>query len=368
MLLFVVLPFLGGWLGYQYNATPNQSITSTSVSDVDSSELTQEKFDTSALLAAIFNLDSTKNWSIESSSNQSILGEQSYNRDIVSGVVLTASTDVEGGRADTFTTPEGRDYIQLVTDFLKEQGHEQVDFYEGRPDSFGSLFKLNEGLYLKLRGWTIGRDSRVGEQGDFFGSVPGRFDYEIFITDINKPISVDQDLAVDEIFTDTLVPDAKIFFSNRHNVGFSYVSTPCRNDSSNPWSGLVCIENHNGVRVYESRNRIYVGNQYISVYEKDPLMTLQAAVVERFNTEGNAGGCSFEASILSLPEQYQQIRLVPNEFGDNSCEVNPSGVFLMNPKVSDKFIYMILGQEPYLPSGSVANPSKMWQESIRIIE
>lgn len=368
MVLFAVLPFLGGWIGYQHGKTHNLQLVSLATKDVPTSELPQDRLDTSVLLAAILNLDSTKNWSIEYASNQSIFGEQSYNRDIVSGVMLTASTDVEGGRADTFTTPEGADYMQLATALLKEQGYEQVDFYEGRPGSFGSLFKLNDGLYLKLRSWTIDRDARAGEQGDFFGSVPRRFEYEIFITDINNPISIDQDLAVDEIFTDTLVPDAKIFFSNRHSVGFSYVSTPCRNDSSNPWSGLVCNENQNGVRVYEGRDMIYVGNQYISVYEKDPLMALQAAVAEKFLHQDNETNCSFEVSNSSLPDQYHQVRLIPNEFGDNSCEVNPSGVFLMNREVPDKFIYVIVGQEPYLPSGSAANPGEMWQESIRIID
>lgn len=367
LILFIALPFMGGWIGFEYGVASNKSAAIPLKNDDHTSKLIKEKIDTSALLTAILSLDPTKIWSIEYASNQSILGEQSYNADIASGVLLTASTDVEGGRADTLATPEGADYIRLVTSFLKEQGYEQVDFYEGLPGSFGSLFKLDDGLYLKLRGLTIGRDVRVEEQGDFFESVPRRFEYEIFITDINNLLPVDQNVVVGEFFTDTLVPDAEIFFSNRHGVGFTYVSIPCVDDLTSPWDGLNCVTYPDRVRVYETRNQIYVGSQSISVYDMESLGMLQNAITNRFLTQENTDECLFEPGNLSLPQQYEQIRLVPVDYEDNTCGVNPFGVFVMNREVPSKFIYVIVGQEPYLPSGSIANPSEIWQESIRIV-
>jgi hypothetical protein len=357
MFLFVTLPFVGGWIGYEYGVKDTK--TDSNYSQTSHGQAPQKTFNTSVLIGDILNLDRSKVWSIGYAANQNIAGEYGYSGDIVSGILLSASTNVEDGRADTFVTPEGAEYIRLVTTFLKDQGYEQVDFYEGRPGSFGSLFKLDEGLYLKLRGWWLGPDPRVVS-----GLVPAQFDYEIFITDINDPSLPPQHPAVEKMFTETLSADAKTFFSDRHGVGFSYVSSPCTNESTSPWGGLSCASYPEGVRVYETRNQIYVGSQYISVYEKDSQITLQAAINERSLTQENAEECSFEPSNLSFLEQYEHIRLVSNE----QCEIVMPGVFIMNPAVPDKFLYVIVGQEPYLPSGSLENPSELWQESIRIVD
>lgn len=162
----------------------------------------------------------------------------------------------------------------------------------------------------------------------------------------------------------------KIYYSDKLGVGFTYLS-PVANYTS---------------KITESATKIYLDNQSIEVFTKDPKLTLAEAIKSKFLQGYNSSDCfiktnetneqrlsSYVSAEISFPP--------PNDpdapFWQNSdkcpqyySQTNAVQYFLMNKDVPGKFLFVRIGQDSAASDGTppTAEGGFNWSHSIRILK
>ncbi len=153
----------------------------------------------------------------------------------------------------------------------------------------------------------------------------------------------------------------KIYYSEKLGVGFTYLQT----EKYNP-------------EILESGNRIDVGSHWIEVFKKDEKSTLSDAITKELLTGIDPKDC-----FVKMEPKYNRLGgylgavidyAYPSDPNDwwkaaDKCpkSYTPAGFvsyFLMNKDVSDKFIFLMAGQEPGLSDGSDGD----WLTSLQILK
>lgn len=163
----------------------------------------------------------------------------------------------------------------------------------------------------------------------------------------------------------------KIYYSEDLGVGFTYISHP---NSNYP------------IDIKEHDNKISVLNQTIEVFIKDPGMSLEEAIQDRFLQGYDSKDCfvktyeidkqkpsSYVSSGISFPLTDN-----PNAFwAQNSykcprdySETNGARYFIMNRDVPKKFLFISIGQSSVASDGTprTAEGGFNWDHSIRILK
>jgi hypothetical protein len=179
LLLFVLLPFIGGYVGYEY--APERMVEKYILSgekETDSSTSIYE------VLNKIITADVSKKFEIslvdEIDVPELISGVQSYRASTSVGLKLSATTTVNGVDASNLPNSEISEYIDLIKTLLGD-GYSEVDFYDGKPTSHGALLLKGE-LLVSFRANNIMRPAMPGEVADFFGNTNEAFAYQIVLT------------------------------------------------------------------------------------------------------------------------------------------------------------------------------------------
>lgn len=168
-------------------------------------------------------------------------------------------------------------------------------------------------------------------------------------------------------------PGTKIYYSEKLGVGFTYAS---------PYPGVA-------VDISESGDIINVNGQTIEVFIKDPGITFQQALEQRFLQGYSGKDCFIQVGAETEQGIIEYVRAdisypIPDESDETSswwenaakCPENYSrtnGIqyFLMNEKVPGKFIFVRIGQDSAASDGTPKRADGggyNWSHSIRILE
>ena len=167
----------------------------------------------------------------------------------------------------------------------------------------------------------------------------------------------------------------KLYYSDRLGIGFTYIPEP---DLA---PGYV-------VSVVEEESKIIVDEeQSVEVFTKNPKMTLEQAITERFlkgydpekcfvkiydaDIEVDAPGYVAAGISFPEPENPEDAWWTNNvDCPQNYSETNGVSYFLMNTEVPEKFVFVEVGQYAAASDGIVdANGQEYnWSHSIRILK
>lgn len=179
------------------------------------------------------------------------------------------------------------------------------------------------------------------------------------------------------------VPDAKIYYSDKLGVGFTYVPS---------------ASGYSPVTVTEISNKIYVHaadldptqGQSIEVFPKDPKLTLQEAIKAKFLVGYDPKDC-FVKTYDQAPENpdpglpnyaFAGISFpLGNDANEpwwqnagkcpaNYSETNGIQYFVMNKDVPNKFAFVVVGQDSIAPDGTPTTPDYgfNWSHSLQILQ
>ncbi len=161
----------------------------------------------------------------------------------------------------------------------------------------------------------------------------------------------------------------KIYYSDELGVGFTYLSY-----TTSP------------INVTESGSKIDVIGQTIEVFTKDPKISLEQAIKDKFLQGYNPSDCFVKTHETSEQKLSNYISAVisfpptndPNgPWWENSekcpqyySEINAVQYFLMNKDVPGKFLFVRIGQESAASDGTprTADVGFNWSHSIRILK
>lgn len=165
-------------------------------------------------------------------------------------------------------------------------------------------------------------------------------------------------------------PGTKLYYSEKLGVGFTYL----------PYSWNSPVE------ISESDNKINVASQTIEIFAKNPNISLEGAIKEKFLQgydpkecfvkiyNGNeqklsnyiSAGISFPPSDIPGSPWWQNADKCPQGYS----ETNGVQYFLMNEDSPDRFIFVKLGQAPAASDGTpqTENSNFNWSHSIRIVK
>jgi putative hemolysin len=176
----------------------------------------------------------------------------------------------------------------------------------------------------------------------------------------------------EEIFgLDQKETGTKLYYSEKLGVGFTYLNYNYA--SKTP------------VTILEKDNKISVDTQTIEVFEKDPSLTLAAAIEEKFLKGYNSADCWVKSketseqnleSYISATISYPPAENSEEPFFENSkkcpqlySETNGMQYFLMNKDVPDRFLFVRIGQYSAASDGTPRTETggSNWTGSIRIL-
>lgn len=193
-------------------------------------------------------------------------------------------------------------------------------------------------------------------------------------------ISAKPKIDLDAIFDlSKKAPGTKIYYSEKLGIGFTYF--PADPDYVNVKDVVV-----------ESGNKISVGNQWVEVFKKDEKATLSDAITKELLTGIDPKDC-----FVKMEPKYNRLGGYlgavidyaypsdPNDWWEAAAKCpewyTPAGFvsyFLMNQDVPDKFIFLMVGQEPGISDGSIPEGSleiprgvksgSDWRGSLKIIK
>jgi hypothetical protein len=175
---------------------------------------------------------------------------------------------------------------------------------------------------------------------------------------------------LEEIFgLDKKEAGTKLYYSEKLGVGFTYLDYA----SKTP------------VTVAEKDNKISVDNQTIEVFEKDPAVSLEQAIKDKFLQNYKPADCFVKireiseqklATYVAASISYPPAANPEDPFWKNSekcpqlySETNGMQYFLMNKEAPDRFLFVKIGQYSAASDGTPRTEiiGSNWTASIRIL-
>lgn len=175
---------------------------------------------------------------------------------------------------------------------------------------------------------------------------------------------------LEEIFgLDKKDPGTKLYYSEKLGVGFTYLS----------------YGPEQPVSVVEKDNKISISDQTIEVFEKDPAVSLEKAIEDRFLQNYKPVDCFVKISetseqkignYVSATISYPPAKNPEDPFWVNSencpknySETNGMQYFLMNKDVPDRFLFVRIGQYSAASDGTPRTEvgGSNWTGSIQIL-
>jgi len=170
----------------------------------------------------------------------------------------------------------------------------------------------------------------------------------------------------------------KIYYSDTLGVGFTYLPALLG-------ATFAVTERENEIYVYDTKEKPEQG-QSIEVFTKNPNLTFQEAIANKFLADYNPKDCFVKVTETNEQELSNYISAVisfppnadpngpwwknSNKCPQNYSETNGKQYFLMNKAVPGKFLFVRIGQYSITLDGTsgVTGSGFNWSHSIKILK